>query len=186
MKIPPIGLDLMKQEIYLLGSGETFISEVVKENSHSNAWYASYMKIFQKFSDTGLTAFYNERVGSDNTGPARQSILVALKEQLLSREIDFTSIESGNHLELKQCVVLVSKKMHTITELPEEIAEGLAMMYLENGRFNSNYKPIMLTSVDEENINFLNDGFLGYVQANAAIRSFYKELLESSENSKKK
>jgi hypothetical protein len=185
IKIPLIGLDLMKQEIYILGPEETFISEVVEENSYSNAWYASYMKIFQKFSDTGLTAFYNERVERDNSAPAWQGILVALKEQLLNRQIDINSIESGNPLVMKQCVVLVSKKMHTIKELPVEIAKGLAMMYLKNGRFKSNYMPIKLTSVDEENINFLENGNLGYVQANAAIRSFYNQLLESSENQKK-
>lgn len=182
VEIPPIGLDLMKQEIYLLRPGETFLPEVVKENSYSIAWYASYKNIFQKFSDTGLTAFYNERVEKDNSSPARQGILVALKEHLLKREIDFSSIESGDHLEMEHCVVLVAKKMHTVSELPAEIAEGLAMMYLKSGRSKSNYSPIKLTSVDEENINFLDNGFLGFVQANAAIKSFYKQLLESSEN----
>jgi len=179
IKIPPIGLDLMKQEVYILVPEETFISEVVGENSYSLAWYASYMKILQKFSDTGLTAFHNEWVERDNSSPARQGILVALKVQFLKRQIDINSIVSGDRLVMKQCVILVDKKLHSITELPVEIAEGLVKMFLKNRRSKSYNALINITSIDEENINFLKNGNLGYVHANAAIRSFYKELLES-------
>ena len=180
--IPALELDLIRQEVYILEAGESFLAKEAKNSSWSKAWCSKYKKIFGKFSDTGLTAYYNERVERDNASSARQGILQALQEQFLKREIDFNSIQNGDRLDTNQCVVLVGKKLYTITEMPEEIAEGLAMMYLKDGRSQCNYKNIKLTSVDEENINFLQDDYLGYVQANAAIRSFYKQLLNSSEN----
>jgi hypothetical protein len=181
--IPALGLDLIKQEVYLLGDGKSFLSKEVEKSCYSNAWYAKYMKIFNKFHDTRLTAYYNQQVDRDNSSMARLGILKALREQFYKREIDFSSIKNKNCLDTNQCVVLVGKKLHTITEVPHEIAEGLAMMYLKDGRSDGNYKNLKITSVDEENINFLQDDYSGYVQANAAIQSFYKQLLNSSKKS---
>ena len=177
LHIPKIGLDLVKQEIYFLEPEESFLPDEPEQNLLSTAWHRKYTKIFDRFSNTGISIYYNQRVGWEHKGPAWKSILHALREQFVQRGIDISSLANNNELEMKHCAILVKKKMHSIKELPLQAAEGLTMMHYKDR--NMDFRRIKVTRVDEEKIYFETNGSPGYLQANAAIKNFAKHLLES-------
>lgn len=177
-QIPPIGLDLMKQEIYLMDCGETFLPGNLNEENISAGWQKKYKGIFDKFSDTGLTIYLNERIGQDNSGPARKGILAALKQQLIRREIDFSSIGAQDQLEMQQGVLLADKKLHTIKELSKDVVMGMLMILREKEKTGS--CSIEITEIGKNDIFYLNKGRKCSVNINYLFRFFYKQLLEHS------
>ena len=179
IQIPKIGLDLMKQEIYLLKPGECFLSEDITEEAIAASWQKKYEQIFDKFSDGGLSIYYNQQVEREHKGPAQKGILAALRDQFEKRKIEFSSLGNVEELEMKQCALLIDKKLHTIEELPLTAAEGLTQMYFKDRK--ENFRGIKATSVSSGNINFIHNGSPGYLQANAAIKCFTKFLLKSNE-----
>ena len=177
VRLPKIGLDLMKQEIYILKQEESFLSELPEQIHFSHAWYHKYMNIFDKFSNTGLTVYHNQRVERKHQGPAWNSILKALQDQFIQRHIDISSLGCSENPEMTRCAILIKKRLHTISELPLDTAQGLTMMYYKDRNFD--FRNIVVTAVDKEKIYFHRNGSPGYLQANTAIKNFDKHLLVS-------
>ena len=173
--IPKIGLDLMKQEIDILKQEESFLPEMPQIITFSTTWFQKYMNIFDKFSNTGLAIYHNQRVDLEHKGAAWKAILNALRDQFLQRNLDISSVEKNNELEMKHCAILVNKKLQGIKELPLKTAEALTMMHYKDRKLN--FRRIHVTDIDEENIYFENNGSPGYLQANTAIKNLDKHLL---------
>lgn len=156
-QIPLIGLDLMNHKLYILEPGESFLQEKAGAKSIAKGWQKKYKATFNDFSDLGLSLYFNKRVGCDNSTPAWRGILSALKDQLSRRKIDFSSIEAGQTLNMKQCVVLVNNKMKTAKELPKKVLEGMVMMMYRE-KYDQE-KTITITKIDDHDIYYreLND-----------------------------
>lgn len=176
--IPKIGLDLMTQEIYLLKPEESFLPKEPGQTHLSTAWCKKYMNIFDKFSNSGLTIYYNQRVEQENLGSAWKGILKALRDQFHKRKIDISSLGNFEELEMKRCAILIDKKLHTANEIPKEVFGQMAMLFLkkkENRMVNVN-----ISRMDDENLYYWNKNYECSFNINYLLKFFHDQLLEKS------
>lgn len=176
--IPKIGLDLMTQEIYLLQPEESFLPRVPEQTYLSTAWYKKYMDIFDKFSNSGLTIYYNQRVEREHAGPAWKGILKALRDQFHKRKIDISPLGNVEELEMKYCAVLVDKKLQTASELPKEVLEDMAMLLFK--KKEDRKVKVNISRMDDRDIYYWKSNFECSLNINYILKFFHKQLLERS------
>ena len=176
--IPKIGLDLMTQEIYLLKPEESFLPEEPGQPYLSTAWYKKYMDIFDKFSNSGLTIYYNQRVERTHLGPAWKGILKALRDQFYKRKIDISSLGNVEELEMKRCAMLIDKQLNTADEIPKEIFEQMAMLLIKKKDYRK--VSVNISRKDDINIYYWSRNYECSYNINYLLKFFHDQLLEKS------
>ncbi len=176
--IPKIGLDLMTQEIYLLKPEESFLPQEPEQTYLSIAWYKKYMNIFDKFSNSGLTIYYNQRVEREHLGSAWKGILKALRDQFHKRKIDITTLGNFEELEMKRCAILINKKLHTAREIPKDAMEGMVMLFLK--KLDERKISVNISQMDDKNIYYRRRNDECSVNINYLLKFFHKQLLNRS------
>jgi hypothetical protein len=176
--IPKIGLDLMTQEIYLLKPEESFLPEEPEQTYLSTAWYKKYMNIFDKFSNSGLTIYYNKGVEQEHLGPAWKGILKALRDQFHKRKIDISYLGNVEELEMKHCAILIDKELQTADEIPKEIFEQIAMLFLK--KKDDRKVSVNISRMDDKNIYYWSRNYECSFNINYLLKFFHDQLLEKS------
>jgi len=176
--IPKIGLDLMTQEIYFLKPKESFLPEEPEQNYLSTAWYKKYMDIFDKFSNSGLTIYYNQRVEQEHLGPAWKGILKAVRDQFHKRKIEISSLGNVEELDMKHCAILIDKELHTANKIPKEIFEQMAMLFLK--KKDDRKVSVNISRMDDKYIYYWSKNYECSFNINYLLKFFHDQLLEKS------
>jgi hypothetical protein len=158
-----------------------FISNFHMANSDSEVKeaYLKHTKLFKNFSDPGLVAFYNLQVDKNEPRNIQQGILTALRVELHSRKIDYSTILTDDVMTFQSCVIMVGNKLYKITELPAEVTEGLVMMQLKSD--DQDFRAIKILECDESQIHYSLHGIEHKIASNDVIRSFTVGLLNPTQ-----
>lgn len=93
-----------------------------------------YYKSFERLSDQEIVQRFNGQVQVPAWNVARSGYLWALRDSLESRKIDYSSCGNKKSMSYRNCVVLKSKKLYRVVDLPIEEIQKLLETWAERSR----------------------------------------------------
>ena len=120
-----------------------------------------YKRRFEKYSDREVIDAFNSQVENQGSGTAKMAFLAAIKESIIERSIDFSSVGDRTTMSYANCVVLKDKKMYVLDELSFLDVEKLADTWMKKESPAMLLYNAKLTKVDDGQLRFeMNDGHL--------------------------
>lgn len=120
-----------------------------------------YKRRFEKYSDQEVIDAFNSQVENQGSGTAKMAFLAAIKESIIERSIDFSSVGDRTTMSYANCVVLKDKKMYVLDELSFLDVEKLADTWMKKESPAMLLYNAKLTKVDDGQLRFeMNDGHL--------------------------
>ena len=120
-----------------------------------------YKRRFEKYSDQEVIDAFNSQVENQGSGTAKMAFLAAIKEAIIERSIDFSSVGDRTTMSYANCVVLKDKKMYVLDELSFLDVEKIADTWMKKESPAMLLYNAKLTKVDDGQLRFeMNDGHL--------------------------
>ena len=116
---------------------------------------------FEKHSDQEVIDAFNSQVENQGSGTAKMAFLAAIKEAIIERFIDFSSVGDRLSMSYANCVVLKGKKLHVLDELSFLEIEKMADTWMKKEAPAMLLDNAKLTNIDNGQLTFeMNDGHL--------------------------
>ena len=109
-----------------------------------------YYKSFIELSDKELVASFNGQVQVPASNTARSGYLWALRDSLDARDIDYSECGDDMSMSYRNCVILKSKKLYKIVDLPNEEIQTILDHWFEKCQPKTIIESPVITSIDEE------------------------------------
>ena len=116
---------------------------------------------FEKYSDQEVIDAFNSQVENQGSGTSKMAFLAALKEAIIERFIDFSSVGDSSSMSYTNCVVLKGKKMCILDELSFLEIEIMADTWMKKEAPAMLLYNAKLTKIDNGQLTFeMNEGHL--------------------------
>jgi len=116
---------------------------------------------FETYSDQEVIDAFNSQVENQGSGTAKMAFVSAIKEAIIDRSIDFSSVGDITTMSYANCVVLKDKKMCVLDELSFLEIEKMADTWMKKEAPSMLLYNAKLTKIDNGQLTFeMNDGHL--------------------------
>ena len=116
---------------------------------------------FEKYSDQEVIDAFNSQVENQGSGTAKMAFVSAIKEAIIDRSIDFSSVGDSLSMSYANCVVLKGKKLCILDELSFLEIEKIADTWMKKESPAMLLDNAKLTKIDEGQLTFqMDDGHL--------------------------
>lgn len=114
---------------------------------------------FEKYSDQEVIDAFNSQVENQGSGAAKMAFLAVIKEAIIERSIDFSSVGDSASMSYSNCIVLKDKKMSVLDELSFLEIEKMADTWMKKESPAMLLYNAKLTKIDEGQLTFeMDDG----------------------------
>ena len=116
---------------------------------------------FEKHSDQEVIDAFNSQVENQGSGTAKMAFLATIKESIIERSIDFSSVGDNASMSYANCVVLKDKKMCVLDEFSFLEIEKMSDAWMKKESPAMLLYNAKLTNIDNGQLTFeMNDGHL--------------------------